>query len=276
MFLNQVLTETPEPLTNCLVAGAPLPNQSTTVSREMVAAAVRRQVPQTEFTNWSGAASVKVSRRLRQFEETELKDLLTITLQREQARDRGDLELRLSRPWLPIPIPDEPITLRVIELPVAGLTPNFIARFELRTDREILGTWQMPLQAKLWKDIWVARSPLLRGTVLSDADLARERRDLLTLRDAWLPDDAADGSLELAENLSPGMPLLQRSVRMRPVIRKGRVLEAVVQDGSLMITLRVEALQDGLPGQLIRVRNPKSKKEFHAKVQNEQTVLVAL
>ena len=33
---------------------------------------------------------------------------------------------------------------------------------------------------------------------------------------------------------------------------------------------------DGLPGQTVRVRNPKTKREFYAKVQDEQTVLIHL
>jgi flagella basal body P-ring formation protein FlgA len=88
--------------------------------------------------------------------------------------------------------------------------------------------------------------------------------------------DSFDVSVELAENLSTGAPLLVRSVRARPVFRRGKVLDAVVQEGPLLITVKVEALEDGLPGQIIRVRNAQSKHEFHGKVQNEQTVIVAL
>jgi flagella basal body P-ring formation protein FlgA len=35
-------------------------------------------------------------------------------------------------------------------------------------------------------------------------------------------------------------------------------------------------LADGLPGQTVRVRNPKTKREFYAKVQDEQTVVINL
>jgi flagella basal body P-ring formation protein FlgA len=186
------------------------------------------------------------------------------------------LELRLGRPWSPIHVPDEPLSVRVLELPTAGLTPHFILRFELRTEREGLGVWQMPLQARLWRDVWVARTAQPRGRLLRDADLEAQRRDLLTLRDA-LPALEPNGQvLELAENISAGTPLVTRSVRVRPVIQRGKVLEAIVQEGLLSISVKVEAMEDGLPGQLIRVRNAKTKREFQAKVQNEQTVLVLL
>ncbi len=72
------------------------------------------------------------------------------------------------------------------------------------------------------------------------------------------------------------MPVLNRSVRVRPVIRRGQVVDGVYQDGSLSISLKVETLEDGLLGQTVRVRNPKTKRELYGKVQNEQTVLIAL
>jgi flagella basal body P-ring formation protein FlgA len=49
-----------------------------------------------------------------------------------------------------------------------------------------------------------------------------------------------------------------------------------VRDGALNISLKVEALADGLPGQIVRVRNPKTKREFYAKVQDEQVVVINL
>ena len=43
-----------------------------------------------------------------------------------------------------------------------------------------------------------------------------------------------------------------------------------------MIQLKVEALEDGAAGQVIRVRNPLSRRDLHAKVLDEQNVIVAL
>jgi flagella basal body P-ring formation protein FlgA len=106
--------------------------------------------------------------------------------------------------------------------------------------------------------------------------VAVERRDALALRE---PADAAatgDASLEICETVSAGQVVPARAVRPRPVVQRGRLVDALVQDGSLRITMKVEVLNDGLPGQTVRVRNPKTKREFHAQVQNDQTVLLHL
>jgi flagella basal body P-ring formation protein FlgA len=51
--------------------------------------------------------------------------------------------------------------------------------------------------------------------------------------------------------------------------------DALVQDGTLSITLKVEVLQDGVPGQIIRVRNAQTRRDILGKVLNDQTLIVS-
>ena len=227
-------------------------------------------------TNWSGAVQVRVTRRTRPLNETELRELLTATLQRDFVKDKGELELRLSRPWAPVLVPDETLALKIIDLPATGVSANFITRFELSAGTDRLGPWQVVTQARVMKDVLVARSALKREQPLQASDFTTERRDVLSLREPL--DEAAlrNPSLDLAESVQAGQPLLARSVRQRPVVQRGQLVDGLVRDGTLNISLKVEVLADGLPGQIVRVRNPKTKREFHAKVQDEQTVVINL
>jgi flagella basal body P-ring formation protein FlgA len=232
--------------------------------------------PSGILSSTNAAIETVAAPRTRSLNEAELKDLLTATLQREHVRDRGELELRFTRAWASVTVPAGPLTMNILELPSAGVSLNFIVRFELRTADQIIGTWQVPLQAHVWRDIWVARSPLKRGQLLSEADRAKERRDVLALRDACL-EDVPDGFLyEIAETLPAGAPLYVNSVKLRRLVRRGQVAEAVVQDGAMSVSLKVEVLEDGVLGQFIRVRNLQSRREFRGKVENEQTILVGL
>lgn len=206
----------------------------------------------------------------------ELKELLTAALQHDYVRDLGELELKLTRPWSPVTVPDKNITLRVVELPTQGVTPSFIVRFELRDGDTVIGNWQMPVQARVWREVQVARTPLRRGESLVNADKVMERRDMLALRDGLLPADVDESRLELAEGVPAGTPLLARHVKPRKVISRGQLLDAVVQNGAMTISLKVEALEDGAYGQQVRVRNAQSKREFRGKVEDERTILVDL
>ncbi len=278
IFLSQLVVP---PATSAVppqirLASAPNLGQTASFSREQITELVRKHASEFITSNWSGATLIRVSRRTRQFIDSDLTDLLTATLQRDYVKDRGELEIHLTRSWTPVPVPDEPLTLKVFDLPATGLNQNCVLRCELWNGKEHVGDWQLAVQASIWRDIPVAHSPLQRGQSLKDADITMERRDVLLQHDAFLNYSRADDTLQLAENVPAGLPVLNRSIRVRPVIQRGQVVEGLYQDGSLSISLKVEILEDGLLGQTIRIRNPKTRHELYGKVQNEQTVLIAL
>jgi flagella basal body P-ring formation protein FlgA len=275
VFLDQ-LVQSDQPLCPLRLCDAPAFGRVTVLTRARVEELLREAGAGLAVTNWTGAEAVRVSRRTRAFTESDLLILLTATLQQEYVKDKGELELRSTRPWTELNLPAEPLALKILELPTAGVTPAFIVRFELRTAREGLGVWQTSVQARVWREVWVARSALKRGDPLSDVDVARERRDVLAVREAPAEFTSGDPMLELAESVPAGAPLLARSLRLRPVVHRGQTVLALLQDGALSITMKVEVLQDGAPGQIVRARNPVSRRDMVGRVFNEQTILITL
>jgi flagella basal body P-ring formation protein FlgA len=208
--------------------------------------------------------------------EPELKNLLTGVLQRDYVRDLGELDLALGRSWTPLAVSNAPVTMKVTEVPTVGVTQDFIVRFDLiDNSNQKLGSWQMPVTAHIWREVWVAHSDLRRGELFTGTDCIRERRDLLICRQAYLG-NADPSTQEIAENVSSGAVILERQVRPRTVVRRGQVAQAFVRDGVLAITLKVEVLEDGALGQQVRVRNPQSNREFRGKVENEGSISVSL
>jgi flagella basal body P-ring formation protein FlgA len=277
IYLGDVASDECESLLPRVRLGdSPALGQSVTLSRAQVAEVLQKAAPELTISNSIGAESVRVTRRARALHESDLRDLLTATLQRDYVQDKGELELRFTRPWKTATVPDDSIRIRVLELPTAGVTAHFILRFELHTDREVIGSWQIPVQARVWREVWVARSPLKRGDILSQVDRAKERRDVLAARDAFLGNVADETAFELAQDVPAGVPIYARAVQMRKLVRRGQVVEAYVQEGALSLSLKVEVLEDGALGQQVRVRNPQSKREFRGKVHGEQIILVSL
>jgi len=276
VFLNQ-LVESGTGLPRLRLCDAPACGKSILLKRAEIAELARATGMDNTLTNWTGSESVRVSRRLRPLGEKEALQLLTSVLQQQYVREQGELELRLARAWTAITIPDEPFTVKVLDLPTTGVANAFITRFEVETAHgEHVGSWQASLQARVWREVWVARSPLKRGDSVRGADLTRERRDMLVCREPFAEFAADDLSLELIESIPSGTPLLARLIRPRAVVRRGQSVAATVQDGSLMITLKVEALEDGALGQIIRVRNPLSRRDLHGKVLDGQNILVSM
>lgn len=214
--------------------------------------------------------------RTHRLQEDELRALLTNLLNQKSGGGGAEWELRLTRPWTPVTVPDEPLSVELLEPSLNRITSTCILRFELRAGHDLLGSWQAPVQAHLWREVLVAHSNLRRGQSLSDAEFLHERRDVLALRDpiGELPADL--GAYELAESIPANATLTARALRLKPLVFRGQMADAVVRDGAMMISLKVEVLEEGLSGQVVRVRNPQSRRELRGKVQDEKTIAIIL
>jgi flagella basal body P-ring formation protein FlgA len=278
IFLDQVVAMpgAGRAIPHLRIAGAPQPSQPSSFSRSQIALLARLAGAAPLATNWEGATTIHVSRQLRAFEDPELTQLLTATLQKEYVKNQGELELGLTKPWASVQVPDEPLTLKIKQMPANGISPAFIMTFELWDGWERVGSWQVVAHAAVWRDIPVAHSALTRGETLKGADLTMERADVLVERDAFLNFPIVNDSLELSENIQVGHPILNRMVRVHPLVLRGQLVEGVFQDGSLGISLMVETLEDGILGQVVRVRNPLTKRELYGKVESEKSVRINL
>ncbi len=275
ILLNDLLANaSDEPLPRIILAPAPMIGRPTFFTRAQLNELLSKKAPELVCTNWTGAEKVKVSRATRVLTQAVLSDLLTGALQSEQVKDQGQLELRFMRPWSPIVLPDETLSVKILEVPTTGVSPNFVCRFEVFAGGESVGVFQQGLQAKVWRDVYVAHSTVMRGTLLKEADVTLEKRDILTNREFLTTIPLDDPFIEFRENLPAGNLLSARLLRLRLVVKRGRQVEAMFRDDSLKISVRAEALEDGVPGQIVRLRNLESRREFKGKVQDEETVLV--
>lgn len=275
IFLQQIV-KSEQSLPSVRLADAPAFGKTADFTRAQIKSLLAAAAPEFAATNWIGADSVEVSRRDHALTEAAALALLTSTLQKNYVKDKGELELNFTQPWTAPTVPDEPLTVRVLELPTAGVTRSFIIRFQLCTADETIGTWQATVQAHVWRDVWVAHSDLQRGTLISDADVARERRDILSVNETLADFSTGDSSLQLACMINSGNVLLARDLKPRTVIHRGQIADGVLQDGALNIMMKVEVLEDGAPGQIVKIRNPVSMHNLSGKVVDDQTIAISL
>jgi flagella basal body P-ring formation protein FlgA len=277
IFLNQIVKTTPPvALPQLRLAPAPPAGQTVSFTRGQILDLAQNSLTNLNVTNWTGAQRIRVTRRTRNLEEEEVTKLLTAAMQSNYVKEMGELELRFSTSWTPLLVPDEDLTARITEIPAAGLNPDFQAGFEIWNGTERVGRFQAVLLAKIWKEIPVAHSRLERGQLLRDADVTMEKRDVLAAHDVVLTIPADNDSLALTESISVGMPIPNRVVHPRAVIKRGQIVDGIYQDGALRISLKVQSMEDGALGQTVRVINPKTRRELTGKVQNEETINITL
>ncbi|MDP7010417.1 MAG: flagellar basal body P-ring formation chaperone FlgA [Verrucomicrobiota bacterium] len=191
-------------------------------------------------------------------------------------KKNGELELIPTRPLPTISVPaNKTVQLRVLYHPGTPMAYMRV-KFSLRTDDEQLGEWTVYYRAKLYRDVWVARSPGQTKKPLDQVDLAKERRDVINVRQALWQGKKADSTFCLAQGVSSGSLIYDRHVKFTPVVKRGQVASAFVQIRSLTIRLKVEVLEDGAPGETVRMRNLQTKKELRGTVINGKFIKVSL
>lgn len=185
----------------------------------------------------------------------------------------GDLELEVTRPWASITVSARPM-LSVLEYPRQGMASQMTVRCRLTINDNELGEWFLPLQARLWEEVWVSASTLRNGQALEPSLLRTQRVDLLRYRSQLLEADRDPTNYQMVQSLGAGAVLTMRDLIEKPLIQKNQMVDAILQRGSLSITMKAQALENGSPRAFIKMRNLESRKEFSAQVINERQVHV--
>jgi flagella basal body P-ring formation protein FlgA len=183
----------------------------------------------------------------------------------------GDLQLEIIRPWTP----DRPIaagwTMNVLEYPtIPGST--MLVRCEVKDDAgSQVAT--LILHAALWRDAWAVHLPVEASSTFDVSRLETRRCDFLRERDV-LPATEGDDSYMFARALPVGRLLTWRDITRHPLVKKGDLVEVTAADGLLHITMKVLALQSGVKGDTITVRNIESNKDFSVQITDRNHVQV--
>jgi len=131
-------------------------------------------------------------------------------------------------------------------------------------------------KAALLREVWVASRLCNRLATLDQAPLKRKKVDVINQRNGVWEGEKLTADLQIIQPVPAGAVLLPHHVRRKPVVLRNQTVQAVVRHKALLIRLNVTALEDGAPGDVIRLRNPKSYKELRGTVVNSETVSVKL
>ena len=184
----------------------------------------------------------------------------------------GDLQLEMLRTWnTPGQVARE-WQVQVIEFPAL---PNnsMLVRCRVLADGVSTGETTLILRASLWRDVWLARQPLVNGGIFDPTLLETRRVDLFRDRDA-LPATVGDRTFVFVRSVPPGRFLTWHDVGRRPLVRKGDLVEVSASEGTLSINMKGMAMQNGAQGEAVTIRNLESRKDFTAFVVDENRVQV--
>ena len=138
--------------------------------------------------------------------------------------------------------------------------------------------WKMyvPVDVMVTANVLVARQTLIKGQVLTAADLTTEQRDVSRVRGGYLSDAKQVIGRRLKTQVIAGKTLKPTMIEADIAIRRGQSVTITVNSGAFDISMKGTAMMDGAVNQRIRVRNTNSGRIVEGIVRSREHVEVLL
>ena len=199
------------------------------------------------------------------------KKIASVLLHRYQAS--GHVLARLSREWKPLNVPIDWEFKFQQSIP-DELSSNAFLRFSISSDGVDIGEWGYPVKCSQMVDVAVAKVPLNRGSRITPDLFSSSVMDALGSGANCVLSDARLNGYQVASSLKPGTVLKWSHLSKITLVRKGQVVNVFASGKGIFVEMKGQAMEDGVEGSFVRIRNISSNREFQAKVLNENSVKV--
>ena len=199
------------------------------------------------------------------------KKIASVLLHRYQAS--GHVLARLSREWKPLNVPVD-WEFKFHQSIPDELSSNAFLRFSISSDGVDIGEWGYPVKCSQMVDVAVAKVPLNRGSRITPDLFSSSAMDALGSGANCVLSDARLNGYQVASSLKPGTLLKWSHLSKITLVRKGQVVNVFASGKGIFVEMKGQAMEDGVEGSFVRIRNISSNREFQAKVLNENSVKV--
>jgi flagella basal body P-ring formation protein FlgA len=145
----------------------------------------------------------------------------------------------------------------------------------LRSDGKVVKNMTLSVDLEALAPVAIAADDLPRGTILNPEDLRMVTMDLATLRNPCLDAQELVGK-KLRRLVRMGAPFIRSGLETPPMVKRGEMVTITASKGTLTVTARGLAQENGGEDDTIRVKNINSQKEIFCRVTAPSSVEVEL
>lgn len=149
----------------------------------------------------------------------------------------------------------------LVELRCTGFPP-----WHIYVPVRVVGTTQVTLAAR----------SIVPGTVLTQADLRVEQRDVPGLPPGYLDDPSVAVGLTASRPISSGAVITNQLLIGSKAVQRGQTVTLVADAGGMSVRMQGRALSDGLINQRVKVENLSSGKVVEGVARSQQVVEIIL
>jgi flagella basal body P-ring formation protein FlgA len=167
-------------------------------------------------------------------------------------------------------LPQGKIELRVRPLPDSGSpSRRMLVWVDIWIDSAFSRSIPVNFEVRAYQDGYVASQDLMTGALVDPASFERREVDIANApyEKAVSAKSASDSALwRVRRSVNKGDPVLRSQVEAAPAVTRGEQITLRTRTGLVSLEGRVEALQDGYQGQMVRVKSASATNSVMARV----------
>lgn len=135
--------------------------------------------------------------------------------------------------------------------------------------------WYVPVRVHWWANAIVIKQPVPARSLLSIDMMMKKRTDIAGHSGHWWDNSASLVGMRLNRPLAKGAVILSSYVNKQPLIKRGDIVQIILDLGRLHVRAEGKALRSAGKGDRLKVKNLRSNEVIQATVENRDTVRVS-
>ncbi len=238
------------------IIDSPSPGKSLTLPANAILERLREEGVELKEVGYSIPRVMTISRAARAISSNEIQTAIKAALSASNDEALEFLNMSYKEP-----VKIAPGVMRLQAKLSPGRRPGkYRADIEARVEGEAPARFSVPFEVREWANIPVARRALPRGVVIKEQDLVMARIDLSELAGDVAKSAEQIVGQETKRSIGYGESFAKKKLAIPPVIEQGAQVKLIYKTRLLEATASGVALEAGIEGQQIKIRNANSRR----------------
>jgi flagellar basal body P-ring formation protein FlgA len=244
------------------------------LSRHQIDESMQAAVGPIRDTKFSGAAAVQVRMKGKAIDPGEIASLLKTYILKTTSWKESEIEVHSIGNLNGIEMPPDNAELRFSSADAVMGRQNLTALLEIMRAGKPLRCFWVTARIVIHTDIWVATQRILPGQMVESSNFVKKSTAIEDLRSTYIRSlDEVVGKIA-RRSFSPGDLIIREAFAEPFLIKRGETVQLRLQRSGMLLTSQARAEQDGILGQIIRVRNLDFPTVLKAQVTGRSQVML--
>lgn len=256
------------------VSQAPLPGKSRWVTAKQVQMGLTRSGVDASRYRILSRGPTKVRRRALHVKAQRICDAVKRHIQANTPWRSDQMQIKPIKYSQDVTVADGQLSLQVKSPKHSDWLGSIPFTVFVLVDGKLAKKVMVPATIEVRSDVVLTAIPLGKYQIIESKHVRIEKMNLARVpENAVLYIEQAVGS-RTNRNIAVNTILRSDQIELPPVVKRGDVVQVIVESKRMKISVRARAKESGAKGKMIRVQNLRSKKTIYAQVVDSQTVQV--